>query len=280
MDRQAARRAFADMVRRRDEELDLGRAALLLAAHFSPDLDVEPYAARLDAMAAELGQGLDRRQEPLLVIADVNRYLFGQQGFRGDHDHYYDPRNSLLNEVLDRKRGIPITLSVIYLEVTRRLGLPLAGVGFPGHFLVKYLTGEGAIFIDPFNQGMVLTEEDLRDGLARHYGASERRLDHYLATVTKRQILTRMLHNLKGVYLQRRAYDAALETINLLLTISPWNLEEIRDRGMVQVERCAYEDALADLEVYLEYAPEARDAGRVRRNVDALRRLIGVDPLV
>ncbi len=207
----AARERFAQLVSGPEEELDLAEAALLIAQEEHPELDVAGYLRRLDGLAAAVRARLPEAPEPADIIHSLNIQLFGEEGLAGNESEYYDPRNSFLNEVLDRKRGIPITLSVIYLEVGRRLGLPLAGVGFPGHFLVKYSGADGELVLDPFAGGVTLSREELAQKLRRMYGDANpflAQIPQLLAPASKKEILLRMLHNLKGIYLQQNDFTA------------------------------------------------------------------------
>ncbi len=213
----AARERFAQLVSGPEEELDLAEAALLIAQEEHPELDVAAYLRRLDGLAAAVRARLPEAPEPTDIIHSLNIQLFGEEGLAGNESEYYDPRNSFLNEVLDRKRGIPITLSVIYLEVGRRLGLPLAGVGFPGHFLVKYSGADGELVLDPFAGGVTLSREELAQKLRRMYGDANpflAQIPQLLAPASKKEILLRMLHNLKGIYLQQNDFTRALAAID------------------------------------------------------------------
>jgi len=196
-----------------ESDVDLVEAALLIAAHEYPELDVLAYQARMDRIAATLKGRLRRDIGPAESIVALNRYLFEELGFRGNASDYYDPRNSFLNEVLDRKLGIPITLAVIYIEVGRHIGLALHGVSFPGHFLVKCPARDGVIVLDPCARGASLSLEDLQQRLRALRGGAAPPADiaqRMLAAAGKKDILSRMLRNLKGVYLQRRDFSRAL----------------------------------------------------------------------
>lgn len=267
------RELFAEMVRRRDDELDLGAAALLIAQEEYPDLRVEEYIERLDSMGTELAPRIDLGDGPQGVISVVNRYLFDELGFHGDQENYFNTHNSFLNDVLDSRSGIPITLSVIYIEVCRRLGLPVQGVGLPGHFIVKYVTNSSPILIDPFHAGALLSREDCDERVKAIYGPAAPLRESFLAAATKRQILARILYNLKGVYLREKNYPKALGIVELLLALSPWDLEEIRDRGMIALQLRSLGPAREDLETYLRYYTEAPDAANVRQTLEAIRAL-------
>src|SRR5437899_3280203 len=188
------------MAARPEHDVDLAEASLLIAGEEYPDLDPVRYLARLDELGSALRHeaGGARGED---AVAALNRLLFQVEGFRGNTEDYYDPRNSFLNDVLDRRTGIPITLSLIYMEVGKRLGLSLEGVGMPGHFLVKCLPEGLEIFIDPFHQGEILLEEGCKKRLMEIYGNDFQFKRSFLDSVGKRQILSRMLTNLKGIYL-------------------------------------------------------------------------------
>src|SRR3990170_3314009 len=267
------RQLFAEMVRRRDEALDLAGAALLIAREEYPDLRVEEYIEWLDSMAAELARRVDLGDGPQGVISIINRYLFEEMGFHGNQEDYFDPRNSLLNDVLDRRTGIPMTLSVVYIEVARRLGLPVRGVGLPGHFVVKYVTDSSPILIDPFHGGALLSREDCHERVKAIYGPAAPFRESFLAAATKRQILARILYNLKGIYLRDKAHSRALGIVELLLALSPWDLEEVRDRGMIGFQLRSLGPARDDLETYLRYFPDAPDVSAVRQTLEAVRAL-------
>jgi regulator of sirC expression with transglutaminase-like and TPR domain len=250
------------MVRRRDDEIDLAEASLLYAREEYPRLVLRNYLARLDELAAAVTRRLPEGAGPRRTLDALNDYLFQVEGFRGNEESYYDPRNSYLNEVLDRRLGIPITLSVVYLEVGRRLGLPLDGVGFPGHFLIRYAADGEAIFLDPYHGGAILNPDVFAESALQH--------SYYLAAVTKRQILTRMLTNLKAVYLKDEDFDRASRIVELLLLVNPGALEEIRDRGLIRFRLGQRLAALIDLETYLRFAAEAEDAATIRREAGAI----------
>jgi regulator of sirC expression with transglutaminase-like and TPR domain len=270
----AALEAFGRAVSLPEPELDLGRAALLFARAEYPHLNVEHYLDRLDAMAGSLRAEMALEGEPLRRVALLNRFLFVTEGFRGNAEQYYDPRNSFLNEVLDRKLGIPISLSAVYMELAWRLDMPVVGVGFPGHFLVKYLHGEPGIIIDPFHRGAVLSEADCRRRLeAMSEGGVTLRPEH-LRPVTKRQIVARMLANLKQLYLRARDFPKAVRIIDLMLAASPGDAGEMRDRGLVLIQAGRLGAAVRDLERYLASAPEAEDAKKLKEHLEGVRRRI------
>jgi regulator of sirC expression with transglutaminase-like and TPR domain len=262
-----AQQAFAAAIDRPDEAIDLARAALYLAAAEYPALDVEAYVGRLDALAAEVAELALETPAPLGRLLNLSRYLFAEQGFGGNTRAYFDPRNSFLNEVLDRRTGIPITLSVVYLELGWRLGLPLAGVGMPGHFLVGYYPPYQVQYVDVFNQGRMIGREDCILMLRGMYGGGFVFQEEHLAPVDKRQILTRMLTNLKAIYTQQEDWDRALGVVERLLLLHPDHPPELRDRGLIQLRRGALRAAHTDLERYTQLAPRANDLPAIREQV-------------
>ena len=206
-------------------------------------------------------------QTPTAALTHLNTLLFQEERLSGNAADYYDPRNSFLNEVLDRKVGIPITLSVIYMEVGRRLGMNMFGVGFPGHFLVKYSGPDGEVILDPFHGGVTLTREQLAQKLREMYGEGNpflAQIPQLLAPASKREILVRMLRNLKGVYLQKNDFSRALNAIDRILLIDPTLATEFRDRGAVHQRLGQLQAATQDFRRYLQMAPQAPDAEAIR----------------
>jgi regulator of sirC expression with transglutaminase-like and TPR domain len=268
------RLVFARLVSRPDPAIDLAEAALLIAKEEYPELEVARYLARLDDLAEALRDGVGGDGDPQRLIARLGEYLFREQGFRGNTADYYDPRNSFLNQVLDRRLGIPITLSTVYMEVGRRLGVRLHGVGMPGHFLVKYIGPDEEIVIDPFHGGTVLSPADCQRLLDRLSGGKLRFEPRFLSALTTRQILARMLTNLKQIYVNRQAYAKALGVVERLLILDPQAAAEIRDRGLLSCQLNRYAEAMADLEQYLKLAPAAEDAGVIREHLRSLRQRV------
>lgn len=249
------------------DDFDLAEAALTLALAEYPELDIGACLARLDELADRLRPRLP--ESALERIAALSRFLFEEQGFAGNRSDYYDPRNSFLNEVLERRVGIPITLSVLYMEVGRRVGLPLAGVSFPGHFLVKCPISEGTVVIDPFAGGASVSLAELRERLRLALGEppTAERIAAALEASTKRDILVRMLRNLKAIYLDCRQHPAALSAIDRILVLAPDTPAELRDRGFVYQALECHRAALADFQRYLELDPDADDGEAVRERI-------------
>jgi regulator of sirC expression with transglutaminase-like and TPR domain len=233
-DRVNSRQLFTEMVQGSESRIDLARAALLIASEEYPGLDILRYVAKLEAMAAAVRGRIVDAEDPLGKIEHLNLYLFDERGFRGNSQEYYDPRNSFLNEVIDRQLGIPITISVVYIEVARRLGLPLQGVGMPGHFIVKHTWSEGDIYIDPFNKGRILSRAACEELIQQIYGEPVPFQETFLATVTKKQILSRILSNLKAIHIQRKQYLNALSVVERLLLINAEAEQELKDRAALR----------------------------------------------
>jgi regulator of sirC expression with transglutaminase-like and TPR domain len=265
------RLVFARLVSRPEPAIDLAEAALLIAKEEYPDLEVAAYLSCLDAMAAELRARVGCIEDAHRVIASLGDYLFREQGFRGNTADYFDPRNSFLNDVLDRRLGIPITLSAIYMEVGRRLGIRLHGVGMPGHFLVKYVGPDEEIVIDVFGGGIIVSPADCQHILDRISGGKLRFEPHFLSAIGTRQILARMLNNLKGIYFNGQAYAKALGVVERLLILDPHAATEIRDRGLLCCQLKRNREAMADLTRYLTLVPDAEDAGVIRDHLRFLR---------
>ena len=248
--------------------IDLGRAALLVAAEEYPGLDLEGYLSRLDELAEQVAGRLEGQPEAQRAVL-LNRFLFREQGFVGNAESYYDPRNSFLNEVLDRRRGIPITLCVVYLEVARRVDLPAWGVGFPGHFLTR--VGAAGTVVDPFH-GRVLSESDCAELLESTAGPAARLVPRiHLRASTPREILARLLGNLKQLYLRDRDFGRALGCCERILLLLPDAPQELRDRGLVYEQLECFSAACADLARFLELAPQDATAEVVRQRLHALR---------
>ena len=244
---------FARLMQRAEEEFNLDEAALLIARIEYPHLNVPDQLGRLDALALRLLCDLSR--PAIEIIASLNKLLFEKEQFRGNEEEYDDPRNSYLNDVLDRKLGIPISLSLIYIEVARRRGLPVMGVSFPGHFLVKYRTDHNEILIDPYRRGRILTRQDCKELLKAQFGDEAELKPEYFAASTKKQILARMLNNLKGSYVRRHDFTKVLTLIQLALGVDPKSSQQLHDRGMIYFLMRRYQEAQADFKTYLNLTP-------------------------
>lgn len=272
--------AFAALMSERDESLPLDRAAALLARGIAyPDLDVEATLTVLDDLADGLLSRLPAVREPWAMATAIRDYLSGELSFRGpddaSEDAYYDVRNSYLNDVLGRRVGIPIGLALVYIEVARRIDFPLVGVGMPVHFVIKHPLGdalEDGIFLDPFLGGVVLTPEQLRQRFVAQFRDRHPFADHYFGAVTKKQLLTRVLNNLRGVYLGRQQLRNALLVLDYLLLIAPWDLETRRDRGLLALRIGEFSRAFDDLQAYERFATNDPNLPVIRGHIEALRR--------
>jgi regulator of sirC expression with transglutaminase-like and TPR domain len=256
--------------------VDLAEAALLVAREEYPDLDVLAYVSHLEGLATRLRLRLAGRSAAADVVPAMNAVLFDEEGFRGNVDDYYDPRNSFLNEVLDRRLGIPITLSAVYMEVGRRAGAEIDGLGFPGHFIVRVKGPSDEILVDPFAGGARLTVADCQERLDRVHAGRVRLEDSMLRAWHGREILARMLRNLKGIYLRAGDHVRALRTLDLLLAVLEGDpaaaAEELRDRGLLYESLGCYAWAARDLEAHLTHVRGTAEARSLGRRIEELRR--------
>ncbi len=271
MNRSLARQLFQREVQQPDEQIHLERAALYYAQEEYPELDVEAYLDALETMAAAVEKRLPTEFYPLKIIQTINRYLYDDLGFAGNTTDYYDPRNSFLNEVIDRRTGIPITLSLVYLAIARRVGLPMVGINMPGHFLIRPDLEDVEICVDPFHRGDILFPQDCEDRLAQVYGHPVALKPSFLQAVTARQYLMRMLTNLKVTYIDRGKFDKALAVVDRLLLLVPNAPLELRDRGILYYRLDRPVEAQHDLEAYLALSPTAAEAPAIRELLATIR---------
>lgn len=258
METEKAWSALAAVVQSPEEEIDLDQTALILASTEYPELDITQETAVLDSLAAGAARRLGDLRDPLSSVNTLSEYLFDEVGFRGNQNTYYDPRNSYLNEVLARRLGIPITLSLIYIETGRRLNIPLLGVGMPGHFVVRHRDLED-LLVDPFHGGILLTEKECADRVNQ---ATQNEIvwnQRYLSPISNRDFITRMVRNLKSAYFNRQDYDRTLRVIDWLLLVQPEVVQERRDRGIVNYQIGNYTQALNDLRFYIASSPCPED---------------------
>ena len=233
-----------------------------------PDLNISKYVEKINEIGNSLKLKIDDVKNSTYLISMLNEHIFEKYEFQGDDEDYYDPRNNFLNAVIDKKTGIPITLSIIYSEVAKYIGLDLRIVGFPGHVVVKY---EEEMIMDPFYRGRLLTINDLEEILYRNFGDGVEFIPEYLNTATTDQILTRLLRNLKNAYTQSYAYDKAMRCTDMILGIRPESPEEIRDKGILEERLLHYNEALPLLNKYLELEPEAEDADFILELIKSVR---------
>lgn len=250
----------------RDQDIPLFSSALLIAKDEYPELAAADYEVKLGEYSKRLRKVLDPTQTAAAQLRCLNGFLFDDLGFSGDEQDYYDPRNSYLNDVLDRRLGNPISLAVVQIELARRLDVPLEGVSFPGHFLVRLPLEEGIVVLDPFQKGRSLDAAELRRRARTHLDTHEiddARLARMLEPASHRAILTRMLRNLKGVYAEREQWDKALRCCDRLLTLDSHQPAEYRDRGQFYFKLEHFRAAADDLRRYLALMPQAEDADRI-----------------
>jgi regulator of sirC expression with transglutaminase-like and TPR domain len=267
--------AFSALVRSEieDERVDLLRAALTFARIDDPHLDIEHYVRRVEGFARRAAAKIQDPDDPAQIIAGLNEVLFQEEMFRGNTVDYYSPRNSFLHQVLDRCLGIPITLALVYMEVARRVSLQLFGVGMPGHFLLKHYDVDGrAVLIDVFERGSIVTEEDCRQKLNVIYSGQLALQPEFLLPVTRRQMLTRMLNNLRSVYLSQRDFRRAVQVVDLVLVIYPRSPEEVKQRAVLRYNLDDYRGALNDFDEYVKMSPDASDAEEIKQAALSLRR--------
>ena len=256
--------------------MPLDRAALELAAIEFPEVEIEAevFVSLLDSHAAELGGRLSDSRDGEAYVRKANQYLFEELGFHGNVSDYYNPRNSCLNEVLTARTGIPITLSLVYMEISRRLGRPVEGIGLPGHFIVRYDDGTYRTFVDTFHGGRLLGPAECFD-LAREVSQMELEPDpQWLRPVSKRDLLLRMLRNLSAAYASRGHTEKAIETLNLLIQANPASADEYRQRGILEVQAGKSAAARQDLNRYLELAGSREDRERARAQIQDILRWV------
>lgn len=266
--------SFEQLAALPDECIDVATGAALIARDAYGTLDVDRLAARLDDLAAPL-VGRDFASLPVDAQADaISAHLYETLGFRGNEQDYYDPRNSLLPDVLDRKLGIPITLAVVYCEVARRVGARARGVSFPGHFLVRVDARErddAPVAVDPFFGGRRLDEAGLKKLLERAAPSQKLSLQEHLAPASPRTILVRMLINLKWIHATRGDFARALLALDRIISLTPDSVPALRERGLLAARLGSVEGARADLSRLLELVPQAPDANSIRQRLDELR---------
>lgn len=266
----AARERFRGLVSR-GAGAQLSETALVIALEQYPALDVTSYLARLDEWSRAIRERVEGSTDVERLVGAINDFLFEQEGFHGEADDYYDPRYTFLNEVIDGHAGLPITMSIVYLEVSRRVGLHTVGIAIPGHFLVQLSGPWGEILVDPFDDGRVLTREECQEFMDRLYGGAVRLREHHLRSFSDEQILARLLAHLKTMYMAKGDLPGALSAFDRLMILGeaePWDL---RDRGLLAMKLHRYEEAIENLERYLQVAPSAEDAPRIRDEIRYLR---------
>lgn len=256
-----------------DPGLDL--AALQIATIEYPEVSPGSFVELLDSYGRELNERLNPDADGEEFIHTTNEYLFDELGFQGNQQEYYHPANSCLNEVLTKRVGIPISLSVVYMEIARRVGRQVHGIGLPGHFIVQYEDAEVTAFIDPFHCGRLMFETECFDLAREHTGLDISADPNVLKPVSKRHILIRMLNNLRSVYFQRQEPRKAIEVLSLLIESDPSSPGEYKQRGVCLAQVNRFTQARADLEMYLRLSPEAPDRDPVSQQIERINRYLG-----
>ncbi len=276
-------KAFAALVSGADASIDLARAALLIACTAYPELKPESYLEQLDALALRVRAYLDPPAPasggpsclPVLdIIAAMNEVLFQQERFHGNREDYYNPANSFLNDVLERRTGLPITLSLLYMEVGRRVGVQFDGIGLPFHFVVGRLLPRGRIYIDPYEAGRIYTARECRERVRHMLGGEVKLYTQWFEPISYRHLLARLLNNLKHIYLRAEDYACALAICDHLVLLLPHSPPERRERGAIHLQLKHYGRALRDLSTYAELAPHAQDVDEIRLQIKTLRQII------
>ncbi|MFZ1986691.1 MAG: transglutaminase-like domain-containing protein [Desulfatitalea sp.] len=268
---EAIRARFAQLVEGPEDKIDTVEAALLIARTAFPDLIGSHCMDCLNRWADSLRMSLNPSSSAGDILSNLNRILFDEEGFQGDHQNYYDPQNSFLNRVLERKLGIPLTLSLIYSEVGRRAGVPMYGFALPGHFIAGLLHASGTLYIDPFNRGEVLTEKECREMIQARYGREAAADASWKTPAAKKAILKRMLRNLKAIYRQLGQDLQSFEMIQWILAVDPDAADELKERGQLYEAMGNSAFAVRDLERYLAVTPASEGKEMVELKINMLR---------
>lgn len=266
-----ARQRFCELARRPEGAVDLVEASLVIALEDQPALDIDRYLDQVESWTGAVRQRIDGSRDIETILEAINRLLFEEEGFHGEDEDYYDPRSALLSETLDRHAGLPITLSILYIELCRRVGMEAAGVSLPGRFLVKFSGAFGEIIVDPFDGGRVLSTVELQTILDRLYGGGVRLREHHLRSFSAREILARELAHLKAAYLARHDLPRAAASVDRLLILDDRDPYEVRDRAALAMQMHAYRQAIECFDRYLQLMPHGADAARIREQIAWIR---------
>ena len=266
-----ARRRFEEIAGRPDPLLDLVEASLVIALEEHPALDIERHLTEVESWSDAVRGRLEGSRDVERIVETINRLLFDEEGFHGENDDYYDPRSALLSEMLERHAGLPIGLSILYIELSRRVGVEATGVSLPGRFLVKFSGAFGVVVVDPFDGGRVLTTIELQKILDGMYGGGVRLREHHLRSFTPKEILARELAQLKAAYLAQHDLPRAAASIDRLLILDARDAYEVRDRAQVAMQMHAYRQSIELFERYIALMPSAHDHARVREQIAYLR---------
>ena len=266
-----ARQRFREIALRPESHVDLVEASLVIALEDQPGLDIVPYLDQVGQWTHAVRGRLEGSRDIERIVETVNRVLYDEEGFHGENNDYYDPRSALMNEALDRHAGLPMTLSILYMEISRRVGVEAAGVSLPGRFLVKFSGAFGQIVVDPFDGGRVLSTIELQKILDEMYGGGVRLREHHLRSFSPREVLARELAHLKSAYLAQHDLLRAAASIDRLLILDDRDSYEVRDRAVIAMQMHAYQQAIDFFERYLELTPHAEDSARIREQIAYLR---------
>lgn len=263
------RTAFEQLLKLPDDTINLAEAALMIARLEYPDLDIDHYLSKIQAIAHEINNRIPEDANAAEILKQLNHVLFIEKAYEGNTDNYYDPRNSFLNDVIDRKLGIPISLSIFYIELGHALGLPLAGVSFPGHFLVKLEISDGAIVLDPYFGGISLNEDDIEERLHEYYGEQldKSRLHGVLASCSNREIIVRMMRNLRNLYMQQEKWEKALILADIMTNMESDHADALKARAAIFDQLECHSSALADYSAYLKISPDAQGNKFIRARI-------------
>ena len=266
-----ARRRFEELAVRPDPMLDLVEASLVIALEENPALDIERHLDEVGAWSEAVRGRLEGSRDVERIVETINRLLFDEEGFHGENDDYYDPRSALLSEALKRHAGLPITLSILYIELSRRAGVEATGVSLPGRFLVKFSGSFGVVVVDPFDGGRVLTTIELQKILDATFGGGVKLREHHLRSFSPKEILARELAQLKAAYLAQHDLPRAAASIDRMLILDDRDAYEVRDRAALAMQMHAYRQAIELFERYIALMPSADDRSRVREQIAYLR---------
>lgn len=266
-----ARRRFREIAQRPEPLVDLVEASLVIGLEDQPGLDIDFYLDQVDGWSSSARGRLEGSRDIERIVEAINRILFDEEGFHGENDDYYDPRSAMLHAALDRHAGLPIPLSILYIEMSRRIGVDAAGISLPGRLLVKFSGDFGQIVVDPFDGGRVLSTIELQGILDEMYGGGVRLREHHLRSFTRKEILARELAQLKAAYLAQHDLQRAAASVDRLLILDERDPYEIRDRALLAVQMHAYGQAIECFERYLELMAHAEDRGRIREQIAYLR---------
>ena len=268
------RQLFADMVGRLGDDIDLARGALYIAGEDCQDVDVEGSIQTLDDLALRASEGLDPSMDLPTKLERLSLFLGPKEGFRGDKTDYYNPQNAYLNRVLERKKGIPITLSLIYMEVGLRLGIVCEAIGLPGHLVIRAGDPSMGLYMDPFHRGRLLSKDDCLELMGRIYGGRVELRDEFFRPYTKKQFLVRILANLKNMHVRLRDYTKALAAVDRMALIDPNMGSNLKERAWIFSQTGQYRKAIKDLEAFLKLQPRPDEAKRVKGQIQSLWKTI------